>query len=365
MNMHRGRDFTSSLYLGFYHPSYEIGTWDRLSLGKPAALEEPELAKSLGNEIAKLQGQEAGILAPSTLHLFFDVFYQLGKHNPAILYDQELYAVGKWGLNSINPNLKLARPFSHLDYISLGKVVNRYVPKNRQIVLVTDGLCPVCGRTPPLKEYLKIIRPFGGLILIDDTQAFGILGKNPCPSKPFGQKGGGILRYLNIPSPQILIISSLAKGFGVPIAALSGSAYWIRQFRQRSLTRFHNSPASLPQLLATQNACKLNGTLGGRRRLHLSNLINYFQRFMRKMQIPYSTQHFPVQNLIELRRGEAASLHRFLLDKGIKSLLTNYSCSYPNRLNNTFIFRADHSLQDIEHVGYTIAKYKKHINKLS
>ncbi len=63
------------------------------------------------------------------------------------------------------------------------------------------------------------VRRFGGLLVIDDTQALGILGRNPGQDAPYGRGGGGSLRRANIQGPDILVGASLAKGFGVPIAS--------------------------------------------------------------------------------------------------------------------------------------------------
>ena len=51
--------------------------WEALTLGRPAALQEPPDADAVASELARLQGCEAGALLPSTLHLFWDLFASL------------------------------------------------------------------------------------------------------------------------------------------------------------------------------------------------------------------------------------------------------------------------------------------------
>jgi 8-amino-7-oxononanoate synthase len=60
-------DFTSALYLGFTHPSGSLSPWRALTLGRPAALEEPTGGRALARELTQLIGGEAGMLYPSTL----------------------------------------------------------------------------------------------------------------------------------------------------------------------------------------------------------------------------------------------------------------------------------------------------------
>ena len=61
-------DFTSALYLGFEHASWTLTAWDRLTLGKPAALEEIAGAPPVQRELAALTGCERVLLGSSTLH---------------------------------------------------------------------------------------------------------------------------------------------------------------------------------------------------------------------------------------------------------------------------------------------------------
>src|SRR2546423_9403306 len=84
-------DFTSALYLGFTHPSASLSSWGALTLGRPAALEEPTGGRTLARELTQLIGGEAGILYPSTLHLYRDVFQVAASKGTVILF----YAAGQ------------------------------------------------------------------------------------------------------------------------------------------------------------------------------------------------------------------------------------------------------------------------------
>ena len=80
-------DFTSALYLGFNHPSASLPPWGALTLGRPAALEEPTGGPALAQELTRLIGGEAGIVYPSTLHLFRDVFQVTAPKGTLIVFD--------------------------------------------------------------------------------------------------------------------------------------------------------------------------------------------------------------------------------------------------------------------------------------
>jgi 8-amino-7-oxononanoate synthase len=72
-------NFTSALYLGLRHPSWSLRPWAQLTTGAPAALAPPPGARMVADMLAALQGCERAALAPSTLHLFWDLFGMVGS----------------------------------------------------------------------------------------------------------------------------------------------------------------------------------------------------------------------------------------------------------------------------------------------
>ncbi|MGI4833639.1 MAG: hypothetical protein ACRYFK_09285 [Janthinobacterium lividum] len=87
-------DFTSALYLGPRRLPPPPGLL--LSTGRPAALAEASAAQQVASALAWRQGLAAGRLAPSTLHLFHDVF-GLVPANGVVVLAPRLYPVGQWG----------------------------------------------------------------------------------------------------------------------------------------------------------------------------------------------------------------------------------------------------------------------------
>src|SRR4051812_45921214 len=108
-------DFTSSLYLGMKHASRELTPWPQLTTGLPAALSEPVESKQLGQQIARLQGLEKGVSAPSTLHLYWDLFGFLGKQKISVFIDEAVYPVSRYGIERLQVKGIPIYTFRHLD----------------------------------------------------------------------------------------------------------------------------------------------------------------------------------------------------------------------------------------------------------
>jgi 8-amino-7-oxononanoate synthase len=343
-------DFTSSLYLGLHHPSGSLRPWDSLTLGKPALLGEVPRALTVAAQLASLQGCERALLLPSTLHLFMDLFEVLAEKPVAIYQDAGSYPIARWGAERIAGRGVPLRTFHHHKPDSLIQVLNR--SSGRRPVVLTDGFCPLCGGAAPLADYLQIVRRFGGVLVVDDTQALGILGENPGPDAPYGSGGGGSLTRSGLQGPDIVVGSSLAKGFGVPIAVLTGSDAFIRRFAANAASRVHCSPPSLATIHATEHALAVNRREGDMLRLRLANSTRRFRGGLARIGLAANGGLFPVQSIITISGWDGVSLQRALLHHGIHALPLRAQERGSSHLG--FLITARHRPKEIRHCISTL-----------
>jgi 8-amino-7-oxononanoate synthase len=308
-------DFTSALYLGWKHERLGAHFREPLTLGKPAALEEPTGAEELASGLAQLVGCAAGLCGPSTLHLFWDLPVVLGD-TVEYFADAELYPIGRWSMERAAILGSKVTWFRHHDPQSLREAIG--CAKKRPAV-VTDGFCPASGCAAPLEAYLAELRPRGGLLVVDDTQALGILGRKLGGSKPYGVGGGGSLWSQGIAgSPDVALIISLAKAFGAPVACVASSASFIGQFADRSETRTHSSPPSTLAIRAGLDALHSNLSKGEAARSQLALHVREFRSLLRHRNWRVSGGCFPVQTV---QHRAAPAIYNELLAQGIRTVL--------------------------------------------
>jgi 8-amino-7-oxononanoate synthase len=339
-------DFSSALYLGLRHPSGSLRAWPALTTGKPIVLETPAAAIGLAEQLAALQGCERATLLPSTLHLFWDLFGLLADEQVRIYMDEGAYRIARWGVERAAAQGVAVRTFPHHDDIAARAFIERDAQRRSRPVVLTDGFCPLCGESAPIASLLQIVERHGGQLVVDDTQAFGVLGAQPCAATPFGCGGGGSLKWHGVSSPHAIAGSSLAKAFGVPIAVLAGSEALIRRFEQRSETRLHCSPPSLAALRAAEHALAMNRAQGDRRRLYLSRLVARFLVQLRHIGLGAQGGLFPVQLVDPRDRIDAGTLHLRLLCRGIRAVLLRCCRGIEMRLG--FLINALHRPADID-----------------
>jgi 8-amino-7-oxononanoate synthase len=254
-------DFSSALYLGMRHPHSTLKPWQSLTAGRPAALEALPGAEAVEQELARLIGCEQAVLATSTLHLFWDIFAVLAQEGIAVFIDSSTYPIGRWGAEQAAAKGAPVRFFPQHDPAALRRSLLRHRISGLRPVILTDGLNPAIGRPAPLDRYLRLAQEHGGWLVVDDTQAFGILGRRANKAAPYGCGGRGAAAWHGIHGPELIVAASLAKGFGAPLAVLAGSHELIRAYEERSLCRVHCSPPSAAAVAAAAHALTLNRPL--------------------------------------------------------------------------------------------------------
>lgn len=347
-------DFTSALYLGFRHASRSLPPWHQLTTGVPAALASPPGTEQVAGRLAQLQGCQQATLGTSTLHLFWDLFGTLDGEPIAIYMDAGVYPIARWGVERAAARQTKIAQFRHYDANALERMIEQDARTKRLPLVVADGFCPVCGHNGPLPMFLEIARRYGGYVLLDDTQSLGIFGAFPNPMAPFGREGGGSLRWHSAFGPDVLLISSLAKAFGVPVAVLSGSHAMVRRFEAKSETRVHCSPPSVATIHAAEHALNLNRADGDALRLCLARLIDHWHRSLKRIGLETTGGLFPVQTLKPVSRLDPDILHTRLLRQGIRTVLHRAHDSRQGA-QISFILTTRHRSADIDRAVTALA----------
>jgi 8-amino-7-oxononanoate synthase len=342
-------DFASALYLGFEHASWSLPGWERLTLGKPAALEELPGTLQVQRELAALTGCERVALGGSTLHLFCDLFAMLAGPDVAIWIDEAAYPIARWGTDRAAALGVPVRVFGRHDAAALRRAMGGTGPARP--VIVTDGYCPVRGTQAPLVEYARCAATGNGLLIVDDTQALGVFGRRAEGSGPYGGGGGGTLRYFDLRDPRIVVVSSLAKAFGAPMAMLGGARALVGKFLENSATLVHCSPPSAAAISAALRALGLNRRLGDALRRRLAERVVRFRRGVPDLLSTGSL--FPVQALKLPEWIDARALYRSLLGSGVRAVLQRGPSDGAPRI--VFVLTARHRLSEIDRAAEVLA----------
>jgi 8-amino-7-oxononanoate synthase len=341
----RNIDLSMFGLLGLRHLPGELEPWERFTSGRPAVLDDGEVADVLAQRVASLYGCEAATFATSTLHAFFDVCTALVDEDVLILRDEHLYPVARWGVERAACHGTPVITFGHHDPDHLESIVSGSQCQRRRPVVFVDGVGPIDWAVTPLAEYLQCVERHAGLLIVDDTQAVGLLGHSPGPDALYGLGGGGSLRWHEIESPHVLVVASLTKAFGVPITAVTGSEELTHWFLTTSQTRVHCSPPSAPTLSALEHALDVNDAHGDELRHRLADNVRHIKSVLRAAGLAAKASYFPVQS-VPLPSGiDPPALDTALRTRGVRMLFQRDTGGVTNVL---LIVTADHDHAALE-----------------
>ena len=350
-------DFTSALYLGFSHESESL-RWTRLTTGVPATLRRPASAVRAAEAFAALVGAAGAVVLSSTLHVFSDLFGEVWRPPAAILHDDAIYPIARWGMERAELRGARLLSFRHLDPEALERRLREVPPpaagRTNGPWVVTDGFCPGCGRPAPLDAYAALARRWGGRLIVDDTQAIGIFGRGPGPQAPYGQGGGGSIRRLGLEGEEaILVVASLAKGFGAPLAMVAGPRALTEELTERGETLVHCSPPPLPTLAAAERALAMNSTEGDALRAGLAARVSRLRRLMLARGFLLRGGRFPMQRLPLADVRTAIALRDALARRGVEAVVRRSRCN--DEVSLTFIVTARHGEEQLGRAAAALA----------
>jgi 8-amino-7-oxononanoate synthase len=341
-------DFTSSLYLGMTHPSAALEPWSSLTTGAPAVLREAPSTRAVERGLAALQGCERASLAVSTLHVVWDLFAIFAGADTLVCVEERTYPVANWGVERAHGRGARVATFAHHDPEDLARALR--ASDRARVLVVADGFCRSCGRFPPLASYLAAARGRGGLLVLDDTLALGVFG-TPASGAPYGVGGGGALRHLGVDGPDVLVVASLAKAFGAPVAALSGGREAVALFDRRSATRVHSSPPSTAAIHAAAHALADNFRCGDDLRRRLAANVRRFKEYLRSGGVMAEAGGSPVVRVQVSLRAQAKALQSALGRRGVRCFV-QARCQGGVQLG--FVVRADHEARHVDQAAFAL-----------
>lgn len=138
-------------------------------------------------------------------------------------------------------------PFRHLDPTSLSACLKDELQPGERPILLTDGLFPISGEIAPLPDYLDLLRPLHGRLIVDDAHAVGVLGAN----------GRGSAEYFDLQEQNCQATGTFNKALGGFGGFIFGSTKKMGRIEKNSRILIGSSPPPLPAAAASAAAMQV------------------------------------------------------------------------------------------------------------
>jgi 8-amino-7-oxononanoate synthase len=211
-------DFASNDYIGFsksetiFNATHQFlldhniksngATGSRLLSGNHSLYTETE------NYIALFHQSESALLFNSGYDANVGFFSAVPQKGDLILYDELCHASIRDGIQLSNAR---AYKFRHNDFEDLELLIQRN--PDTLIYIVTESVFSMDGDCPNIEELITVSEKYNCYLVVDEAHALGI----------FGEKGEGLIQYLQLQNKIFARIMTFGKGLGCHGAAVLGS----------------------------------------------------------------------------------------------------------------------------------------------
>lgn len=225
--------------------------------------------------------------------------------------------------------------FRHLDVDDFRKKLKDHMgPRDRPLV-VTDGMYSTFGEIAPLAQLAEAVAPYRGLLLVDESHSFGVLGES----------GRGAYEHHGLPLSSVLFGGSTGKGLGVLGGIIPASLDDVAAFRATPVARGASAgmPASAAMCAASLRYIRSHPQLLSR----LRHNVSYLKGELRKLGLEVGDTVAPVVAFVIGSAASMQSLREKLFSEGISILYSTYIGAGAEGVLRCGIF-ADHTKEHLD-----------------
>lgn len=325
-------DFTSALFLARHHPSGDLRPWTTLTTGLPAVLHESDSERALAAMVAAEQGSGAGLVERSALHGLIDVLQALLGPGDHLLMDAGVYPLARQACRAAGVR---ATAYPHHS--------PPRGPLPERTWFLTDGWCQGCGSPAPLGTLRALAGASGGQVIVDDSLAYGVLGKR-LRGQEFGD-GSGTVRYCGADHAGYVWLASLAKAYGTPLTVITGSPDTMQRIADSGSHRMHSSPPSAADVAAGLDSLVCTAQLATERN-RLAEHTQWLRSEYTRIQLPCQGRSFPIVSTPMADLATARWWQQQLARSGINVLVQQPRCRRTPMLSA--VLRSDHRRSDLQ-----------------
>ncbi|WP_281322905.1 aminotransferase class I/II-fold pyridoxal phosphate-dependent enzyme [Flavobacterium aestivum] len=195
---------TTHQFLLDYNIKSNGATGSRLLSGNHILYTETE------NYIAQFHQSDSALLFNSGYDANVGFFSAVPQKGDLILYDELCHASIRDGIQLSNAK---SYKFRHNDFENLEKKIINFNNSAGIIYIVTESVFSMDGDCPNMKELVAVSEKYNCYLVVDEAHALGV----------FGDKGEGLIQYLQLQDKIFARIMTFGKGLGCHGAVVLGS----------------------------------------------------------------------------------------------------------------------------------------------
>jgi len=212
-------DFSSNDYIGFsksesifklaHHYLIENEIIQNGATGSRLISGNHSLYQIAENFISQFHEAESALIFNSGYDANVGFFSAVPQRNDVILYDGLSHASIRDGITMSNAK---SYKFNHNDFEDLEYLIQKFPETN--IYIVTETVFSMDGDSPNLEELVLLSEKYNCYLVVDEAHTLGV----------FGDKGEGLIQYLDLHNKIFARIMTFGKGLGCHGAVILGNS---------------------------------------------------------------------------------------------------------------------------------------------
>ena len=225
--------------------------------------------------------------------------------------------------------------FKHLDAADLARVLAQATRDGARPLVATDGMFPTYGSIAPLADYVRLLAPHQGWLIVDESHSFGVLGAT----------GRGAVEQHGVEGQRVVAGGSLGKAFAAYGGLAVGSADAVADLWKSPPAR---GAASGMASGAAMTAASLNWLRAHPQQLSkLRANVRYLKDGRRQIGLQTNTTDAPVATFARGNAAQMKALQQALWADGIFVIYSTYVGAGADGAIRIAAF-ADHEPADFE-----------------
>lgn len=204
-----------------------------------------------------------------------------------IFTDHSLHTVVWEGCRLARDHGAQIQRFRHQDLNHLEELLKQYENVNPKLIAV-DGIYSISTELAPLTAMQELCERYNAWLYIDDAHGFGIAGKNPSESNPYGVGGQGLVHYFGGNFSRTFYVANFAKSFSVGGAFTTLAPEYQENMKAYSTQHIFSAPVSPFIIGAMGAALDLNERIGEERRAKIRYLVDKLCSSLKAKGVPFS-----------------------------------------------------------------------------
>jgi glycine C-acetyltransferase len=311
-----------------------------------------DLHEELERRLAKFKRAEASLVYQTGFAANAGLIPQMVGKEDLIISDELNHG-------SIIDGVRLTRAeraiYKHADAPDLSRVLNeakKHKPKYRRILVITDGVFSMDGDIAPLDQIVKVSKPHGAIVYVDDAHGEAVLGEG----------GRGIVSHFNLSHKDVHVeMGTFSKAFGVVGGHISGSK-WLRKYALNKSRTWLLSGSHPPPVAA---ACIAAVDILENEPQHVKNLwknTNYFKKALNDLGFNTGMSETPITPVIIGESDKAQKFSVRLYEEGVFALPIVYPMVARGTARIRTIMNAALRMEDLNEAITAFDKVGKQLN---